>query len=215
MQPPIPWDVKLAHWLDQYFPPVEKRRSFARADRRQSATPDIPRPAWIRPDQVQASRVLGAGIDTSGSMSRTDLARAVGAIASYGLSRDVAFIRLVQCDAAAHDCGYVEPAELLEQIQIRGRGGTVLMPGIRLLEEARDFPKDGPILLITDGACDPLSIRRDHAILLSQGGALRQTIAGPVFRMGEQERTRSASGPKHMWPCARAATRKVRKTKLL
>jgi predicted metal-dependent peptidase len=183
MQPPIPWEVKLAHWLDQYFPPLEKRRTFARAHRRQSATPDIPRPAWINPDQQQASRVFGAVIDTSGSMSRSDLAKAVGAIASYAMSREVALVRLVQCDAAPHDAGYVHPEELLDRVQIKGRGGTVLMPGIKLLEDAKDFPKDGPILLITDGACDRLTIRRDHAILLADGGRLTQSVRGPVFRM--------------------------------
>ena len=183
MQPPIPWEVKLAHWLDQYFPPLEKRRTFARAHRRQSATPDIPRPAWINPDEQQASRVFGAVIDTSGSMSRSDLAKAVGAIASYAMSREVAFVRLVQCDAAPHDAGYVRPEELLDRVQIKGRGGTVLMPGIKLLEEAKDFPKDGPILLITDGYCDRLTIHRDHAILLADGGRLTQPVTGPVFRM--------------------------------
>ena len=30
-------------------------------------------------------------------------------------------------------------------------GGTVLQPGVDLLEAAEDFPKDGPILIITDG----------------------------------------------------------------
>ena len=79
----------------------------------------------------------------------------------------------------------MRPGELLELIQIKGRGGTVLMPGIRLLEAAKDFPKDGPILRITDGACDHLSIWREHAILLAQGGQMRQTTTGPVFRMGE------------------------------
>ena len=87
-------------------------------------------------------------------MSRMDIGKALGAIASYAMSRDVPFVRLIQCDAAAHDAGYVAPEELLERVQVRGRGGTVLMPGIRLLEQASDFPKDGPILIITDGYCE-------------------------------------------------------------
>ena len=32
-QPPIPWDVKLAQWLDGFFQPIERRRTFARASR--------------------------------------------------------------------------------------------------------------------------------------------------------------------------------------
>jgi len=116
MQPPIPWDVELAQWLDQFFPPIEKRRSYARAHRRQSATPDIPRPAWVSPDEQKAARVFGAVVDTSGSMSRADLGKAVGAIASYAMSRDVGFVRMIQCDAAAHDAGFVEPEALLDRV---------------------------------------------------------------------------------------------------
>ncbi len=182
-QPPIPWDVELAHWLDQFFPPLERRRSFARAHRRQSATLDIARPGWICPDEERASRVFGAVIDTSGSMTRADLGKAVGAIASYAMSRDVGYVRLVQCDAAAHDAGFVEPTALLERIQVRGRGGTVLMPGIRMLEQAEDFPPDGPILVITDGYCDHLRINRQHAYVLAPGGRLSFPAKGPVFRL--------------------------------
>ena len=182
MQPPIPWDVELAHWLDQFFPPLERRRSYARAHRRQSATPDIPRPAWVAPDDQRSARVFAAVVDTSGSMSRGDLGKAIGAIASYAMSRDVGYVRMIQCDAAAHDAGYIEPEALLEQVQVKGRGGTVLRPGIKLLEEARDFPDDGPILIITDGACDRLTVRHDHAFLLAAGGRLPFQPKGPVFR---------------------------------
>lgn len=180
-QPPIPWDVELAQWLDQFFPPIEKKRSFARAHRRQSATPDIPRPAWVNPDEQRASRTFGAVVDTSGSMSRADLGKAIGAIASYAMSRDVAHVRLVQCDATPHDSGYLQPEALLERVQMKGRGGTVLMPGIRLLEEAADFPKDGPVLVITDGECDLLRIKREHAFLVPQGCRITFPHRGPVF----------------------------------
>ncbi|MEO1315132.1 MAG: VWA-like domain-containing protein [Pseudomonadota bacterium] len=182
-QPPIPWDVELAQWLDQFFPPLEARRTFARAHRRQSATPDIPRPAWVRPDEARSARVFGVVLDTSGSMTRLDLGKAIGAIASYAMSREVGYVRLIQCDAAPHDAGYVEPESLLDRVRLTGRGGTVLMPGVRLLEEAPDFPPDGPILLITDGGCDRLVIRRDHAFLLSGGHRLPFTPRGPVFRV--------------------------------
>ena len=45
-------------------------------------------------------------------------------------------------------------------MKVRGRGGTVLQPGIQLLEAAQDFPKDGPILIITDGQCDRLDCQK-------------------------------------------------------
>ncbi|MEL6978048.1 MAG: VWA-like domain-containing protein [Pseudomonadota bacterium] len=182
-QPPIPWDVALGHWLDQFFPPLERRRSYARAHRRQGATPDIPRPAWVAPEEARAARVFGVVLDSSGSMDRVLLGEGIGAIASYAMSRDVAAVRLIQCDAAAHDAGYVEPEALLERVEIHGRGGTALMPGVRALERARDFPQDGPILVITDGACDILHIEREHAFLLPEGGRLPFAPKGPVFRM--------------------------------
>jgi len=181
-QPPIPWDVELGQWLDQFFPPLEKRRTFSRAHRRQSATPDIVRPAWVSTDEQRAGRVFAAIVDTSGSMSRSDIGKAIGAIASYAMSRDVSFVRLIHCDAHAYDVGYIEPEGLLDRVQVKGRGGTVLMPGVKLLEEATDFPKDGPVLVITDGMCDRLTIRRDHAYLLAEGGRLSFPSKGPVFR---------------------------------
>ena len=180
-QPPIPWDVELAHCMDQYFPPLERRRSFARAHRRQSATPEIIRPAWIAPDEHRTARVFGAVVDTSGSMSRLEIGKAMGAIASYAMSRDVGFVRLIQCDAAAHDDGYVEPESLLDRVTVKGRGGTVLMPAIELLEAADDFPADGPILIITDGASDRLTVRGPHAYLVAGRGRLPFRARGPVF----------------------------------
>jgi hypothetical protein len=51
----------------------------------------------------------------------------------------------------------------------------VLQPGVDVLERAEDFPKDGPILMITDGYCDVVRIRREHALPFSPHG--------PVFRI--------------------------------
>ncbi|MFE3229170.1 hypothetical protein [Nocardia sp. NPDC059228] len=66
---------------------------------------------------------------------------------------------------------------------MRGRGGTVLQPGIRLLERADDFPADGPILVITDGMIDVLRIRHEHAFPIPAGAALPFRPHGPVFRI--------------------------------
>ena len=183
-QPPIPWDVALGQWLDAYFPPIERRRSYARANRRQSSTPDIPRPALIAPEEQRAGRVFGALVDTSGSMGRAVLGKALGALASYALSREVTAIRLIQCDAAPHDSGYVDPEALLDRVSVHGRGGTVLMPGLRLLEAAKDFPNDAPVLIVTDGGCDRLTPRGEHAFLMPPGTSLPFKPRGPVFRMG-------------------------------
>ena len=59
----------------------------------------------------------------------------------------------------------------------------VLQPGVDLLERADDFPADGPILLITDGQCDVVRVRREHAWLIPSGASLPFTARGPVFRV--------------------------------
>ncbi|MEV0233521.1 hypothetical protein [Nonomuraea sp. NPDC050786] len=180
-QPPLPWDARLARWFDEHFQPEEKRRSYARASRRQASSPGIPRPGWVRPEEVVRKATFGVVLDTSGSMDVTLLGKALGAIASYAAARDVPRARVVFCDAAAYDAGYLPVEEIAGKVRVRGRGGTVLQPGVRLLEQADDFPPDGPILVITDGACDVLHIRREHAFLVPQGASLPFRPRGPVF----------------------------------
>lgn len=182
--PPIPWDVELAQWFDQFFPPLEKQRIYARPSRRQSSTPDIPRPRYIIREEADRSRTFGVVLDTSGSMDRHLLAKALGAIASYSLARDVPAARVVFCDAAPYDAGYMSPDAIADRVRVKGRGGTVLQPGIDLLERAEDFPKQGPILIITDGWIeDRLRIRREHAFLIPGGHYLPFRSIGPVFRI--------------------------------
>ena len=181
-QPSVPWDVDLAKWFDDYFSPLEKVHSYARISRRQSSTPDIPRASWVVKDGAEDGRTYGVVLDTSGSMDRSLLAKALGAIASYSISRDVPFVRVVFCDATTYDQGYVSPEAIADRVKVRGRGGTILQPGIDLLEKAEDFPKNGPILIITDGYCEPLKIHRDHAFLLPKGRNLPFIPRGKVFR---------------------------------
>ncbi|MFF4774774.1 hypothetical protein ACFY05_18145 [Microtetraspora fusca] len=182
-QPPLPWDAALARWFEEHLPAVERRRSYGRASRRQSATPDIPRPGWTRPEEVVRQATFGVVLDTSGSMDAKLLGKALGAIASYAVARDVPRARVVFCDAAAYDAGYLAVEDIAAKVRVRGRGGTVLQPGIDLLERADDFPADGPILVITDGACDVVRVRREHAFLIPAGAHLPFRPRGPVFRM--------------------------------
>lgn len=181
-QPPIAWDVELAHWFDEHFPPVEKVRTYARPSRRQSSTPDIPRPRYVTDWRYLEGRTFGVVLDTSGSMPRELLAKALGAIASYSLAHEVPAVRVVFCDAYPYDQGYMSPEDIAGRVKVRGRGGTVLQPGIHLLEKAEDFPDEGPILIITDTYCeDRLLVRRDHAYLVPDGKQLPFPARGPVF----------------------------------
>ncbi len=116
-------------------------------------------------------------------MDRTLLAKALGTIASYSIARDVPAVRVVFCDAATYDQGYMAPEDIAQSVKVRGRGGTVLQPGVDLLEQAKDFPASGPLLIITDGLCDKLHVRREHAFLVPFGRSLPFVAKGPVFRV--------------------------------
>ena len=180
--PPVPWDVELAKWFDTWFTPVEKYRTYARPSRRQSSTPDIPRPSWVRPELPEYSRTYAVIIDTSGSMSPEMIGKALGAAASYSVAKDVPLVRVVFCDAQAYDIGYIAPEDIAGRVMIKGRGGTVLQPAVDLLENAKDFPKDGPILIITDaGIENNLKVHHEHAFLIPEGARLPFRPRGKVF----------------------------------
>lgn len=183
-RPPIRWDVELAKWFDENFVPIEKHRTYSRMSRRQCSTPDIPRPAWYQEEEPLDQRIFGVLLDTSGSMDRSLLAAALGSIASYSKARDVHHVRVVFCDAAAYDQGIMSPEDIAGSVKVRGRGGTKLQPGIDLLNDDPKFPKDAPLLIITDGACDRLNLHgRNHAYLIPWGYRLPFPPKGPVFRL--------------------------------
>lgn len=180
--PPPPWDVQLAQWFDEHVPAPERRRSYARPSRRQAGTPEIPRPGWHTPEDVERQCTFGVVVDTSGSMNHELLGKALGAIASYANARAVPAARVVFCDAAAYDAGYLAVDDIAGRVRVRGRGGTVLQPGVDLLERALDFPATGPILIVTDTYCeDSLRVPRTHAFLVPRGRRLPFPPRGPVF----------------------------------
>jgi predicted metal-dependent peptidase len=183
LQPPISWEVQLARWFDHHFPPIELKRTYSRLSRRQSATPDIPRPNRALDPRWLDGRTFGVVLDTSGSMDRHLLAKALGAIAGYALAKEVPAVRVIFCDATPYDMGYMPAQDIAQRIEVKGRGGTILQPGVDLLQDAEDFPKDGPILVITDGQCDKLSVKRSHAYLLPSGKRLPFAPIGEVFAL--------------------------------
>ena len=70
------------------------------------------------------------------------------------------------------------------RVSVRGRGGTILPPAVTLLETRQNFPKDCPILIITDGLCeDPLTVTHDHVFVVSPGARLPFATRKPVFYM--------------------------------
>ena len=139
-------------------------------------------------NQELASRTFAVVIDTSGSMSPKQIGIALGAIASYATAKEVPFVRIIYCDAEATDAGYISPEELAGKLKVTGRGGTIIQPGINMIEKAKDFPNDGPILVITDGYIENnLKIHREHAFLIPKGNKLPFNPKGKVFYMKKFE----------------------------
>jgi predicted metal-dependent peptidase len=181
--PPPRWKLSLATWFASQFEPIAPARSYFRQSRRQQATPDIPRPRYAVPQFPDGSAIFGVLLDTSGSMDSDLLGKCLGAIAALAAKHNIKQVRLVFCDTVPHDEGYVPLRRLDQPMPVRGRGGTKLQPGIDLLEAASDFPKDAPMLIITDGGCDTLTINREHAFLIPDGNELPFNPIGPVFML--------------------------------
>lgn len=181
-QPAIPWQVDLARWIAERFPLEESKRTYSRPSRRQSATPDIPRARYIRPQEDKITRTFGVLMDTSASMNRELLGKCLGAIASYSAAQDVKYIRLIFCDAQPYDEGYVPVEILAQKLKVKGRGGTVLQQAVNYLENIEDFPETAPILILTDGFFEnDLTIKRDHAFLVPNKAYLPIIPKGEVF----------------------------------
>lgn len=186
--PAIKWDVQLANWFDHQFAETKKVRSYAYPSRRQSSTPDIPRASYRVQRHEDQDKTFAVIIDTSGSVDASMLSMVLGSIASYAVSKEVSYVRVVFCDAVAYDAGYIRTEEIAEKVDVKGRGGTRLQPAIDLLEEAINFPKDGPILIITDGMIEnKLRIHRQHAFLLPFGSRLPFYPVGDIFYMDKRE----------------------------
>jgi len=78
------------------------------------------------------------------------------------------------------------PEDIAGRVAVKGRGGTILQPGVDLLLMTKDFPKDAPILIITDGEIEPdLHVKREHAFLVPSGKRLPFHPRGKVFYFTE------------------------------
>lgn len=173
-QPVIPWKVELASWFARHFPEDEKKRTYAKASRRQSATPDIPRAAYYRPTKESRTKTFGVILDTSGSMDAQLLGKSLGVIASYARQYDVFEVKLVYCDAKPYDAGYVDISTLKDKVKVTGRGGTVLQQAVNYLEFDKDFPKKAPILILTDGYFESsLEVKNPHAFVVPDKRIIR------------------------------------------
>ena len=111
------------------------------------------------------------------------ISQAFGAIVSFCIAQDVGYLRVVDCDAAVFDRGIVRPQDLLGNQRICGRGGTVLQSAIDFLDAAQDFPKEAPLLIVTDGAIDDIRCTRTYALLTPKGARMTHGVQGTVIEL--------------------------------
>ncbi|MBA3019613.1 VWA-like domain-containing protein [Propionicimonas sp.] len=141
--PVIGWDRLLASAIRRGIGDRAGRVNYTyrRPSRRQ--VPGIVRPA-MRAPLVRVSVV----VDTSGSMSQSDLDAAMGEVGgvlrSSGVARDG--LRLVSCDAAAATSRRVRQVSSVELV---GGGGTDMRVGIAAAES--DRPAPDVVIVLTDG----------------------------------------------------------------
>lgn len=176
-----PWDVSLDAWFDQRFPALEFRPRLALPAGPTITPPDPMAEPSRLPEAVLTTRTFAVVLDASGSVDSRLLGRALGSIASSALARDVDRARVVVCDAAVHDAGWLAPDQIADRVTVRGRGGPVLQSGVDLLLTDPAFPAGGPILFITDGRGDRVRVHRDHAWVTP--GPLPFTPRGQVFQL--------------------------------
>ena len=176
-----PWDAAAGPLVRRVRPRPEPRthlRPPRRAARRPRPTSRAPA-ATFPPEEI-ARCTFGVVLDTSGSMDRTLLGKALGAIASYadGPRRARGARRLLRrgrrttpatCRPrrSPAGCGYAAAA------------APSCSPASTCCERADDFPPSGPVLVITDGECDVLRVRREHAFLIPHGAASRSPPRAP------------------------------------
>ncbi len=182
--PPLPWDVQLGRWFDEHVPPIERIRTYGRPSRRQSSTPDIARPRYVWPDIENIVKgTFGLIIDTSGALDRSYAALALGAITTYSLSRSIPSVRLVLSGLDLDDRGQATCDELFQHFKISARSSTTIQPAVELLDAARDFPEDAPLLLLTALPCDKIKTHRTHAYLVPEDGRLTYQSNAPVIEI--------------------------------
>jgi len=135
--------------------------SYRRPGRRAAARPDVILPSLVRPDGPVA-----VVVDTSGSMSATDLGQALaelrGVIRASGRA-----VTVIACDAAVQGVAAVTRAEA---VPLRGGGGTDM--GAALATAARLRPRPVLVVVLTDGHTPwpqdrPAGLDRVMVVLLS------------------------------------------------
>ena len=120
--------------------------SWARPNRRFTQH-GIYLPGWQR---TGAGRV-GFVLDTSGSISATELSVYTAAVLGILEETGPEVVALIQCDALVQRIDYIQPGESFDRIDVHGRGGTRFQPAFDWISES-GFGADA-IVYATDLNC--------------------------------------------------------------
>lgn len=140
--PQVPWQQILHRFLRQCAEMTAGSFDFTfqRRNRRQSAYGDVILPATYQP-KLEVAVVL----DTSGSMSESDLNYACSEISAI-LRVAQSSVNVVCCDSKAHAAQRITRPQ---NIQIIGRGGTDMTVGLKAAAKASPSPH--LLICLTDG----------------------------------------------------------------
>lgn len=173
------WAAQFSAWFGDRFPGPS--RPLLALPAGPAVTSAVDHRHSLRPAATGSARTFGVVVDSSASMDRRLLGRALDAIVASAAASDVRRVRLVMCEGRPRDAGWLPPEHLASRVHVGGRAGSAIQPGIDLLGADATFPADGPVLLLTDGRCDRVRIHHDHAWLTT--GHLPFPPRGPVFRL--------------------------------
>lgn len=140
---PVPWQTILA---------AAVRRSMADAAGRMNYTYSRPSrrqiPGIVRPAMRQPLVTVAVVVDTSGSMSRTELDEAVGQVRRVARTSGVAgsSVQVITCDAQATEA---QRATGAGAVALTGGGGTDMRVGIAAAMRLRPAPD--VVVVLTDG----------------------------------------------------------------
>lgn len=88
------------------------------------------------------------------------------------------------CNTDAYHIEYIRPSDLAGRVQMKGRGGTRLQPGVDYLEKTLEFPANDATLTITAGEIEQdLKIKYEHAFLFLKVKDYLSDREGKFFAM--------------------------------
>ena len=168
LQPTIDWRTALRNLLTEY---VSTRDTWSRPDRRTAANGP-----YLAGKEPHGAPPIAFAVDTSGSMSNKELAEVWAEVRECADAMLPETIRIIQCDAAIADDQTFEPEDLPQELDARGRGGTLFQPVFDLLEAEWGENEIGCLIYLSDLYCsDYPSIPPEYPVIWVGSSNANQT----------------------------------------